>query len=216
MTLIDDATRTALESRITSFNQAREAASDAQGPQRQAWRRRMDDLALDLVNSIPDGPQDHDARCFLQFHTELMRAFENRDGSGMDKANMKVTDVLRRLSEVAETQALEDPAWSMRTIESAFDGVPNSQLSGILGVDAKTVGNWKTGKAIRDDKVDRVRLVAQCARFLSATFTPTGLSMWFNAPLAGRPDRKTPVMLMDEDLAGAWTALTTFARAGRG
>jgi hypothetical protein len=58
-------------------------------------------------------------------------------------------------------------------------------------------------------------LVAQLVWYLRYSMTATGLLLWFENP-ADQLGERSPLDLIDEDVAAAWAPLVAYARGGRG
>lgn len=182
------------------------------------WYRRVEDAVLDLVNALPAGTEDYEARQLFMFLTELRRAVE-ADERGADRdglvqlAAMRMADVARRMDRRLEHAVLENADEAARYVFAQLDSLGATELARLLGVSTKTVGAWKAGSPVKQ-KVARVKLVAQLVSYLRYSMTQTGLLMWFDNPadaLGGR----TPVELLGTDVRAAWEPLVAYARGGR-
>ena len=78
--------------------------------------------------------------------------------------------------------------------------MPDADVAGLLGVSARTVGNWRRGGVVRAN--DRVVLVAQLLSYLEGSMTQRGLLLWFASPQDGAGGR-SPCELLSGDLGEA-------------
>ena len=183
------------------------------------WYRRVEDAVLDLVNALPAGTEDYEARQLFVFLTELRRALDadtkttDKDGQ-VRLAAMRMGDVARRLERRLEHSVLEDADEAARYVFEQLDSIGATELARLLGVSTKTVGAWRSGKSVKQ-KVARVKLVAQLVSYLRYSMTPTGLVMWFDNE-ADLLDGRSPIQLLDESVSAAWEPLVSYARGGRG
>jgi hypothetical protein len=192
---------------------------DEQLARRREWYLGLEDSVRDLVDALPAGVEDFEARQLFVFLTELRRALEadstasDADGA-VQLAAARVGDVARRMARRLEHAALEDADAAAGYVLEQLGSVGVSDLARVLGVSTKTVGAWRAGKPVRQ-KAERVKLVAQLVSYLRYSMTPTGLVMWFEneADLLGG---RSPLGLMDESVSGAWEPLVSYARGGRG
>jgi hypothetical protein len=186
---------------------------------RWAWYRRVEDAVLDLVNTLPAGTEDYEARQLFVFLTAVRRAIDE-DARATDKAGRvqlaaaQMADVARRMERRLEHAVLEDADEAARYVFSQLDSLGATDLARLLGVSTKTIGAWKAGNPVRQ-KVERVKLVAQLVSYLRYSMTQTGLLMWFGNE-AGRLDGRSPLQLLDDDVSAAWEPLVAYARGGRG
>ena len=91
---------------------------------------------------------------------------------------------------------------------------PVLRVGRLAGVSAKTIGAWRAGSRVTRN-AERVVLVAHVITYLRASLTPAGLVQWFSAP-RHQLDGRTPLELLDGDLAPAREALISLARGARG
>jgi len=227
--LLDPTTRESLRSKAErvedlverSVDERPEAAErlKARVERRRGWYRRVEDAVLDLVNALPAGTEDYEARQLFLFLTELRRAIDDdpraaETGGRVQLAAMRMADVARRMDRRLEHSVLENPDEAARYVLAQLDSVGVVELARLLGVSTKTVGAWKAGKPVKQ-KVERVKLVAQLVSYLRYSMTQTGLLLWFGNP-ADALDGRSPLELLDEDVRGAWEPLVSYARGGRG
>lgn len=124
--------------------------------------------------------------------------------------------MLRRACEL-----VVDAGVALRVVGELLSKASAQEMATILGVSAKTLAAWRDGAEIRSSNAKRLVLVARCLLLLRATMTPTGLLMWFQAPVA-QLDGRSPVEEMDRDPGAAGgERLLAFAagalhRPGRG
>jgi hypothetical protein len=227
--LLNPETREGLRSQAGQLEDLVESSVDdhsfAAGPrdqrpaQRWEWYLELEDSARDLVDALPAGVEDYEARQLFVFLISLRRALEadptasDADGT-VQLAVARLGDVARRLARRLEHSALEDAGEAANYVFGQLGSVGASDLARVLGVSTKTVGAWRSGKPVRQ-KVERVKLVAQLVSYLSYSMTPTGVVMWFENEsdlLGGR----SPLQLMQDGLSGAWEPLVSYARGGRG
>jgi hypothetical protein len=187
--------------------------------QRWAWYQRVEDAVLDLSSALPQGTEDYDARKLWEFLLGLRRAIQadadlNDERGEVELAVMKMGDVVRRLARRLEHDELDDPRAAADSILGTLSGIGVGDLSRLLGVSTKTVNTWRTGGPVTRN-TDRVVVLAQLLTYLRASMSPAGLVMWFDAPrhqLEGR----TPLELLDENVAVARDVLVSLARGARG
>lgn len=185
---------------------------------RRDWYRQLEDVVLDLVNALPAGTEDYEARQLFVFLTKLRRALDD-DRAGADEggevrlACMQMRDVLRRLERRLDSALLDDPQQAARFVFEQLDLIGATELARLLGVSTKTVGAWRAGKPVRQ-RVERVKLVAQLVSLLRSSMTQTGVVMWFDNP-SDRLAARSPLQLIDDDVRAAWEPLLSYARGGR-
>ena len=186
---------------------------------RREWYLGLEDSVRDLVDALPAGVEDFEARQLFMFLTSLRRALEadttaNDVDGAVQLAAARVGDVARRMARRLEHAALEDADEAAGYVFEQLGSVGVSDLARVLGVSTKTVGAWRSGKPVRQ-RAERVKLVAQLVSYLRYSMTPTGLVMWFEneADLLGG---RSPLGLMEESVSGAWEPLVSYARGGRG
>ena len=196
-----------------------EAALDGSLSGRWAWYQSLEDRVLDLSNSMPEGPEDHDARKLFEFLIELRRAITNDPEAGDERgdvalATMRMRDVVHRIGRRLEHNVLDDPQLSARSVFATLANIGVGDLSRLLGVSTKTVNAWKAGGPVTRN-ADRVVVLAQLLTYLRSSMTSVGLVMWFDAPrhqLSGR----TPLELLNDNEAAAREMLVSLARGTRG
>ena len=172
------------------------------------------DAALDAVAGLPEVAGGAEARKLLLFIRQLRHAAAASDAAGAWLSALSVQDVLRRISLRLERELVEDAGVALRVVDELLPEVSAQELATILGVSAKTLAAWRDGAEIRSRDAKRLVLVAGCLLLLRATMTPTGLLMWFQAPVA-QLDGRSPVQEMERDMNDAWTRLQDFAAGGR-
>ncbi len=184
--------------------------------------QRLEDLVLDLSHDLPEGTQDYAGRKLFEYLVELRRALgmpgvaslasdEGRAAALL--ALIKMGDVLRRLERRLEHAQLEDGGQAARYVFRVLRDLPDADVAGLLGVSARTVGNWRRGGVVRHS--ERVVLVAQLLTYLEAAMTQRGLLLWFASPQDGLSGR-SPCELLAGDLASARAQLVPLARGSRG
>jgi hypothetical protein len=126
-----------------------------------------------------------------------------------------MVDLLKLMQRRIEHADLDKPTEAAKFVASTLSDLDDREIAPLLGVDPKTVANWREGKvgAVRKNP-DRVVLVAQLLYELRSSWTSRGLLMWFSSehPQLGRP----PIELMAEDLGRHAETLRSLARAERG
>jgi transcriptional regulator with XRE-family HTH domain len=183
--------------------------------------QRLEDLVLDLSQDLPEGTQDYAGRKLFEYLVELRRALGLPAGAPLSTPKgraaallvlMKIGDVLRRLERRLEHAQLEDSGEAARYVFRVLADVPDADVAGLLGVSARTVGNWRRGGVVRPN--DRVVLVAQLLTYLEGSMTQRGLLLWF----ASEQDalRRSPRELLGTDLGEARRLLVPLARGSRG
>jgi hypothetical protein len=212
--LVEDLVERSADERPTAEEQVAPRAE-----RRRAWYRRIEDAVLDLVNALPAGTEDYEARQLFLFLTELRREIdadhEATDRSGrVALAAMRMADVARRMERRLQHAVLENADEAARYVFEQLDAIGVTDLARLLGVSTKTVGAWRSGNPVKQ-KVERVKLVAQLVSYLRYSMTQTGLVMWFGNP-ADLLDGRSPLDLLGDDVRTAWEPLVTYARGGRG
>lgn len=183
--------------------------------------QRLEDLVLDLSQDLPEGTQDYAGRKLFEYLVELRRALGLPSGGALSTpkgqaaallALMKIGDVLRRLERRLEHAQLEDSAEAARYVFRVLADLSDADVAGLLGVSARTVGNWRRGGVVRAN--DRVVLVAQLLTYLEGSMTQRGLLLWF----ASQQDALSvsPCELLGSDLGEARRLLIPLARGARG
>ncbi len=183
--------------------------------------QRLEDLVLDLSQDLPEGTQDYAGRKLFEYLVELRRTLELPAATGLSGPKgraaallilMKMGDVLRRLERRLEHAQLEDSGEAARYVFRVLADLPDADVAGLLGVSARTVGNWRRGGVVRPN--ERVVLVAQLLTYLEGAMTQRGLLLWFGSTqdTLGR----SPCELLGDDLAEARRLLVPLARGSRG
>lgn len=174
---------------------------------------------LDLVNVLPAGLEDYEARVLMTFMVELRRAIETDpdgwDANGRVKlARLKMRDVVLRMTRRLEHRTLEVPEEAVRFIFATLNGIGVSELSELLGVSTKTINAWRQGSPVKTN-VSRAHTVAEVLLYLRGSMTSRGLILWFAAKhdaLGG----KIPLKILDAERPEGLLALVEYARGGRG
>jgi hypothetical protein len=194
-------------------------AVESRVQRRDVWYQEIEDTILDLSNTLPAGTQDYEARKLFEFMVELRRAIQ-ADAEAADAeghvllATMKIADVARRLERRLQHTELESADRSVAFILETLRDAPATKLARLLDVSERTIGSWRRGGRIRSKK-ERAVLVAKLLMYLRASMTPTGLMMWFEAPIDHFGGR-TPIEILDSGDEAAQLELVAFARGGRG
>jgi hypothetical protein len=147
---------------------------------------------------------------------QAVSADDGHDGDWHVREHVTVmVDLLKLMQRRIEHADLDQPTEAAKFVASTLSDLDDREIAPLLGVDPKTVANWRGGKvaAVRKHP-DRVVLVAQLLYELRSSWTSRGLLMWFSSehPQLGRP----PIELMDEDLGRHAETLRSLARAERG
>lgn len=186
---------------------------------RRAQYRELETGVLELMEWLPAGVEDYEARLVLQFLTELRQAIENDEdgqdpGGRVELAGARLLDVLRRIQRRVQHRSLDDPAAAVRFTFDTLADVPVSDVARLLGVSTKTVAAWREGKPVRS-KADRVVALARVLAYLRDSMTPRGLVLWFGSEQDAL-NGSTPLAVLDEGSEAEVLALTSLARGGRG
>jgi hypothetical protein len=189
------------------------------GDLRRHWLRGVEDAVLDLVNVLPAGVEDYEARALLQFLTELRHAIDDdvdvRDERGRVKlARLKMLDVVHRLKRRLQHQILDSPEEAAQFVFASLPGIGATDLATLLGVSTKTVGAWRQGKPVKS-KVERVTEISHLLAYLRGSMTARGLLLWFGAKHDALDDR-TPLEILDRGQKEDVLTLLAYARGGRG
>jgi len=195
------------------------ATKTSRAERRSTWYRGVEDAVLDLSNAMPEGVEDYDIRKLLESVVELRRLLEQdpeaQDPAGrVELVTMRAADIVRRIRHRLLQQQLDDPRIAVDYTFRTLPGIPASELAALLGVSTKTVTAWRQGGAVRQ-KPRRAVLIAQVLAHLRSSMTPRGVLMWFDAE-RDQIDGRTPLELLDQDEATAYSALIGLARGGRG
>lgn len=152
---------------------------------------------------------------------ELEERLED-DTTGLD-AEWRVKEVVDHLADVVTTlhreldhKSIDDPVHAAKYVTDYFGDVDQGEVGELLGVDPRTVRDWKAGRAktIRKDP-DRVILVAQLVYDLSRMMTPRGVLLWFRRP-RHQLDDKSPMEAIEQGRPGYDDELRSLARGSRG
>jgi hypothetical protein len=147
---------------------------------------------------------------------QAVSADDGHDGEWRVREHATVmVDLLKLMQRRIEHADLDKPTEAAKFVAETLSDLDDREIAPLLGVDPKTVSNWRQGKvaAVRKNP-DRVVLVAQLLYELRSSWTSRGLLMWFSSehPALGRP----PIELMGEDLGRHAETLRSLARAERG
>lgn len=187
--------------------------------ERAAWIAGLEDRVYALSSALPEGTEDYDARRLWELLHALRRVAESAPdgadpGDELELAALMLGDVARRLGRRLLHDELDDPQAAAAYVLRTLATVPAADLGRLLGVSAKTIGAWRAGSRVTRN-TDRVVLVAHVITYLRASLTPAGLVQWFGAP-RHQLDGRTPLDVLDGDLAPAREALISLARGARG
>ncbi len=195
-----------LENLVTSAPSRRDAAE---------WYRSIEDVVLDLYHTLPPGAQGYEVAQLFYYLTELRRRLaDTGEYSGAELTAVKLGDVLRRLERRLHHDILQAPNNAAGFVFEQLGDLDAGDQAMLLGVSTKTLGTWKRGGRVQQNK-DRVRLVAQLVSYLRSSMTQTGVLMWFedeSDALGG----VTPLSLVASGDAKSWSRLLSYARGGRG
>lgn len=148
------------------------------------------------------------------------RLEEDRDARDETWRVKEVVDQMRDLLDTmlreVDRNVLDEPIHAARFVISALGRAEQEDVAEMLGVNVRTLRAWKTGQASSVRKnPERVMIVAQVVFDLQRSMTPRGVVMWFKrgrAQLGGR----TPLEVLENDLATAAETLRSLARGVRG
>jgi uncharacterized protein YeeX (DUF496 family) len=197
-------------------------AERTRAKRRDAWRRKVEDAVLDLANAVgrtPEVEASYEMSQLFGLLIALRRAIDEdpkvTDEQGrVELTTMKMADVARRLERHLEHSILDYPEEAAKFVFTHLDALDATTQAKLLGVSTKTVGGWKHGKPVRQNK-DRVVLVAQVLTYLRHSMTQAGVRMWFENEV-DRLGGKTPLSLLETGTPAAREKLIAFARGGRG
>lgn len=184
------------------------------GDGRAAWVADLEDRVYALSSGLPEGTEDFDARRLWEMLHALRRAADSGSDDEIELAAMMLGDVARRLGRRLLHDELDEPRAAADYVLRTLASVPAADLARLLGVSAKTVGAWRAGRPVTRN-TERVVLVAHVITYLRSSLTAAGLVQWFAAP-RHQLDGRTPLDLLDGDLAPAREALISLARGARG
>lgn len=191
----------------------------ARSADRAAWIAELGDRVYALSSGLPEGTEDFDARRLWELLHALRRAADaapdgEDPGDEVELAALMLGDVTRRLGRRLLHDELDDPRAAANAILRTLPHVPATDIARLLGVSTKTIGAWRAGRPVTRN-AERVVLVAHVITYLRASLTPSGLVQWFAAP-RDQLDGRTPLELLDGELAPAREALISLARGSRG
>jgi hypothetical protein len=197
-------------------------AEKTRAKRRDLWRRKVEDAVLDLSNALgrtPEVDASYEMSQLFGFLIELRRAIDEdpkvTDEQGrVELTTMKMADVARRLERHLEHSILDYPEEAAKFVFAHLDALDATTQAKLLGVSTKTIGGWKHGKPVKQNK-DRVVLVAQLLTYLRHSMTQAGIRMWFENEV-DRLGGKTPLSLLETGTPAAREKLIGFARGGRG
>jgi hypothetical protein len=160
--------------------------------------RELLDQTLELEERLE---QDPDAR------DERWRVKEVVDHIG---------DLLDTMLGEVQRNVLDQPIHAARFVIGALEEADQEDVAEIVGVSVRTLRAWKTGQvsSVRKNR-ERPVIVAQVVYDLQRSMTPRGVVMWFKR---SRPqlDGRTPLEILDKDLASAAETLRSLARGVHG
>lgn len=188
-----------------------------------AWRLRsyatLEDAILDLSSALPQGTEDYDARKLFEFLVGLRRAIDAdpdvRDARGeVELHTLMMRDVLQRIERRLLHDELDDPRAAADFVFATLARIGAGDLARLFAVSTKTIGAWKAGRPVTRNG-ERAVVLAQLISYLRASLTPVGIVMWFDAE-RDQLDGRTPLRLLDRDVASAREPLVALARGARG
>lgn len=201
------------------FEAAIEAQTGQRVQEREAWFAELQRLIRSVTRS--QIWQAHDlARELLITLDDLTAAIE-QDPDAEDPewqqraALMRMRVVLEAMVRQLEHHAIDRPEVAAQFVAVTLSDVGDTAVGRLLGTTARMVGKYRSDgvQQVRKDP-DRVTLVGQLVYELKTARTPRGVQLWFEAAreaLGGR----TPLQLIDEDVARAGEVLIPLARGGR-
>lgn len=178
------------------------------------------DCILDIANGMPEGVEDPGVVRMLSRAVDLQRAVrDDPEGSDRDwsvrRAAQDLKDAVHLIERRLSRLQLDEPSDAASFVIRALRNVETQEVAKLLGVSAKTVSQWRSGKVAAIKKApERVVLVAQLVRYLQSTWTPHGILAWFEAPRS-QISGKTPLELIDSENPDAWLRLRELARGSR-
>jgi hypothetical protein len=213
-----------VEGRLSRLWVIEGGAGRSAAPESAAKEQQLDWLAAirDGITGLAandDWGDDAVARRLLVRLFLLEQAVREDDGSDAEwRVREHVTvlaDLLKLMQRRLEHADLDRPTEAAKFVAATLSDVDDREIAALLGVDPKTITNWRGGKvgAVRKNP-DLVVLVAQLLYELRSSWTSRGLLMWFSSehPQLGRP----PLELINEDPARYGATLRSLARAERG
>ncbi|MDO8210834.1 hypothetical protein [Conexibacter sp. CPCC 206217] len=188
-----------------------------------AWRqdcyKRLEDAVLGLSVALPQGTEDYDARKLFEFLVGLRRAIDAdpdvRDADGeIELHEMMMRDVLARIERRLLHDQLDDPRAAVDYVLATLERIPAGDLARLFGVSTKTIGAWRAGRPVTRNG-ERAVVLAQLISYLQPSLTPLGIVLWFDAE-RDQLDGRTPLQLLERDVASAHAPLVALARGSRG
>lgn len=199
-------------------------ATAAAGKRRLAERRRHFELLRDEVLQLARSPlwRAHDLARELLLTLEDLRAAIESDPDGTDpewrerEAMMRMRVVIGAMVRQLDHEAIDDPAVAAKLVIDTFDKIEGREVARLLGVTTRSIDNWRNGRVgqIKRNPA-RVVLIGQLVYELQNSMTQRGILLWFDAPREQFGER-TPLELIDADVADAAGKLVPLARGGRG
>ncbi|HEX9713103.1 MAG TPA: hypothetical protein VGB52_11225 [Actinomycetota bacterium] len=180
--------------------------------------------AREVIRRFANAPEWRDHPLVLDL---LDRTFElevaiEQDPSGRDpdwklrEIRDQIVDIVAALQRQAGQREMDDASGAVAFLLEHLRTLRQADLGALVGVDPRTVRGWKARRpsAVRKQP-ERVVLVARLVDELRRSRTPLGIMQWFTR---ARPqlEGRTPLELLEQDVARATDALIPLARASRG
>ncbi len=177
-----------------------------------------------LIRSVTKSPvwHAHDlARELLVTRDDLAEAIvadpDATDPAWAQRAALKrMQVVIEAMIRQLVHHAIDRPDIAAQFVARQLSDVGDADVARLLGTTPRMVSKYRSEgvKEIRKDP-DRVSLVGQLVYELQSARTPRGVVLWFDAPRQALAER-TPLQLIEENVASARESLIPLARGGRG
>jgi hypothetical protein len=186
---------------------------------RQQWFERLRAEVLQMARS--DAWRSHDLAVELLLTLEDMRSAIERDPDALDE-DWKVREAMKLMEVVLmamlrqlDHEAIDDPVVAAKFVTEQLATVETGEVARLLGVTTKSVSNWRRGRVEQIKRNPaRITLIGQLVYEVRNSTTPRGIVLWFDRSREQFGGR-TPLELIDEDVADAAGMLIPLARGGR-